>query len=235
MKKRDWKSILAKIVLVSFIIPIAYLIYRLIVAPEINSEHIEGLRVKADYALMIVQCLLGILAMAIPSIVSKKAKIIIPSNMYIVFLLFLYCAIFLGEVTSFYYKFEYWDVMLHAISSGMLGALGFSLIDLLNKQEKIRMELSPMFVTLFAFCFAVTLGAIWEIYEFTWDGILNLNMQKYALENGIQLVGRAALQDTMKDIIVDCIGAFIMSVIGYISLKYKKEWLEKVLIKRKSS
>jgi len=189
---RNWKGITARIVLISFIIPIAYLIYRIIAAPETNVNHTEGLRVKADYVLMLIECLLGILAMSIPSILSKKANIIIPSNMYLVYVLFLYCAIFLGELTSFYYKVQYWDVMLHAISSVVLGALGFSLIDLLNKHEKVKLELSPVFVALFAFCFAVTLGIIWEIYEYICDGILNLNMQKYALQNGMPLVRQSS-------------------------------------------
>ena len=106
-------------------------------------------------------------------------------------------------------------------------------INILNKHEKVHVELAPIFVAIFAFAFAVSLGVIWEIYEFTFDGILGLNMQKFALENGTQLVGRAALTDTMEDLIVDCIGAFTMSTIGYISLKYKKGWIEKLLIKIK--
>ena len=102
---------------------------------------------------------------------------------------------------------------------------------LLNKAKEIPVTLTPIFVAFFAFCFAVTLGALWEIYEFTFDGILGLNMQKFALEDGTQLIGRLALTDTMKDLIVDCIGAFVMSLIGYISLKYKKGWVENLLIR----
>ena len=74
------------------------------------------------------------------------------------------------------------------------------------------------------------MGVLWEIYEFSFDGLLGLNMQKFALENGANLVGRMALRDTMKDLIVDSVGAFIVSLIGYISIKYKKGWLDKLLI-----
>lgn len=153
--------------------------------------------------------------------------------MYIVYVLFLWGAVFLGEVRNFYYRVPHWDTILHTCSGAMLGALGFSFINILNKHEKVHVELAPIFVAIFAFAFAVSLGVIWEIYEFTFDGILGLNMQKFALENGTQLVGRAALADTMEDLIVDCIGAFTMSTIGYISLKYKKGWIEKLLIKIK--
>lgn len=234
-KKRDWKTIVAYVILISFIVPIIYCSYKIAVAPSVNPENIEGIKVKTDYILMLAQCILGIIAMLLPSMISKKVNIIIPSNMYFLFLIFLFCGNFLGEVTSFFYKFKYWDVMLHTFSSLMLGAIGFSIIDLLNGQEKLHIKLTPIFVAIFSFCFAVTLGVIWEIYEFSADGALNSNMQKFALEHGIQLVGREALLDTMKDMIVDCFGAGIMAIIGYISLKYKKGWIEKLLIKKKEN
>lgn len=232
-EKRDWKSLIGKFVLISFVAPIAFIIYKIVVSPEINTENIEGLRVKADYVLMLFQCILGIIGFFLPNIISKKTKIVIPSNMYIAYILFLYGAVFLGEIRNYYYKISHWDTILHTFSGAMFGALGFSFVNILNKHEKVHVKLSPIFVALFAFTFAVSLGAIWEIFEFTVDGILGVNMQKFALENGIQLIGREALADTMEDLIVDCIGAFTMSVIGYISLKYKKGWIEKLLIKIK--
>ena len=131
----------------------------------------------------------------------------------------------------FYYNISNWDNILHTFSGAMIGALGFSIVTLLNKTEKVPMELSPLFVALFSFCFAVTLGVVWEFYEYTFDGLLGLNMQKFALENGTLLIGRAALADTMMDLVVDAVGAFIMSVIGYISLKYNKGWIERLQVK----
>lgn len=233
MKKRDWKSIIGKFVLFCFVAPMAFIIYKIIVSPTSNTENIEGLRVKTDYILMLLQCILGVVAFFLPNIISKKTKIVIPSNMYIVYIIFLYAAIFLGEVRNYFYKVPNWDIILHTFSGAMLGALGFSFVNILNKHEKVHVELSPMFVAFFAFGFAITLGVMWEIYEFTFDGLLGVNMQKFALEDGTQLVGRAALADTMEDLIVDSIGAFIMATIGYISLKYKKGWIDKLLLKIK--
>lgn len=233
MKKRDWKSIIGKFVLISFIAPMAFIIYKIIVSPTSNTENIEGLRVKTDYILMLTQCILGVLAFFLPNIISKKTKIVIPSNMYIVYVLFLYGAVFLGEVRNYYYRVPHWDTILHTCSGAMLGALGFSFVNILNKHEKVHVELSPLFVALFAFGFAISLGVMWEIYEFTFDGVLGLNMQKFALEDGTQLIGRAAVTDTMEDLIVDSVGAFTMATIGYISLKYKKGWIDKLLIKIK--
>lgn len=233
MKNKNWKEIIGKFVLISFIAPIAFIIYKIIVSPEINTENIEGVRVKADYILMLFQCILGIIGFLLPNFISKKTKIVIPSNMYIAYILFLYGAVFLGEVRNYYYRVSHWDTILHTFSGAMFGALGFSFVNILNKNEKVHIKLSPLFVALFSFLFAVTLGVIWEIFEFTVDGALGVNMQKFALEDGTQLVGRVALADTMEDLIVDCVGAFAMSVIGYISLKYKKGWVEKLLIKIK--
>ena len=152
--------------------------------------------------------------------------------MMIAYVVFLYCAIVLGEVRNFYYNIKNWDTILHTLSGAMLGSLGFSIISLLNKSESVPMELSPLFIAIFAYCFAVSLGCLWEIYEFTFDGILGLNMQKFMLEDGTQLVGRLALKDTMKDLIVDCLGAFAASFGGYISMKVQDKWIQNVQLKK---
>lgn len=107
----------------------------------------------------------------------------------------------------------------------MIGFIGFSLIDILNSDNK-KVTLSPFFIAFFAFCFTLTVGVIWEFYEFTSDGILSTNMQKYKLRDGIEMVGREALEDTMEDLIVDTVGALAASSIGYISIKYKKDWIK---------
>ena len=116
----------------------------------------------------------------------------IPNYMYVLYFIFLYCAIYLGEVRNFYFVIPHWDTILHAFSGAMLGALGFSLVSILNGSKRLRLKLSPFFIALFAFCFALAAGSVWEIYEYTFDGLLTLNMQKYALEDGTLLVGRAA-------------------------------------------
>ena len=229
-KKKNIKQIIAKFVFASFVIPLGFIIYKIVVSPTTNTEHLANVKVKTDYVLMLIQCLLGIVALFIPSMISKKSKIVIPSSMYIIYVVFLYAAIFLGEVRDFYYRIPHWDTILHTFSGAGIGALGFSVVNLINKEEKLKVNLSPFFISLFSFCFAVTIGVFWEIYEFSFDGLLGLNMQKFALENGSNLLGRAALMDTMKDLIVDSLGALAMSILGYISIKYKKGWLDKLLI-----
>lgn len=180
-------------------------------------------KVKADYLLMLVQCLLGTLVMMLPSILAKKFKVVVPSMIVILYFIFLYCAIYLGEIHNFYYVIPHWDTILHAFSGAMLGTLGFILVDLLNKDKNIRVSLSPFFVAVFAFCFALAIGSLWEVYEFTFDSILGLNMQKHTTEAGVALVGVQALSDTMKDIIVDAASALVVAIIGYVSEKKSRQ------------
>lgn len=222
MKKKFIKTKnLYYFVLVAFILSIIYSIVMIAKAP---SEDVNTLtRQKSDYVLMLLQCLLGIVAMNLPSFLYKKFHVTIPSNTIIAYLIFLYAAIVLGEVRSFYYRFEHWDTVLHAFSAGMLGSLGFDVVNFLNKSDTIKLQLSPFFVALFAFCFAISIGVLWEIYEFSFDGILGLNMQKFRLEDGTDLIGRLALVDTMDDLIIDCIGAFVTSMIGYFGLLHYKK------------
>lgn len=226
-RKRDFTGMFIMAVLLSFILPLGYLVVRIVS----YGGGTEEVRSHEDYVLMLLQCLLGIAAIVLPLRLIRQKTLQIPRVMLVLYIVFLYCAIFLGEVRSFYYAVPQWDTILHTMSGAMLGALGFSMIAIFNNAERIPLNLSPVFIAVFAFCFALAMGAVWEIYEFTMDSVFGTNMQKYMLDNGTALIGQAALQDTMKDIIVDAIGALVMSTIGYISLKYKKGWVEKLTIR----
>lgn len=218
-KTSRWQGILFWFVFASLAASVIFAAVSLISAPVSDSAGDGSVKIKSDYTLMIVQCLLGIAVMFLPSFLTRHFKLTLPNGMYVMFIIFLYAAIYLGEVRSFYYRIPNWDMILHTFSGVMLGALGFSVVDILNKSEKVKMQLSPFFVSLFSLCFAVTLGVLWEFYEYTFDGILGLNMQKFAIEGGAPLMGRAALQDTMEDLLVDMLGALISAAAGYMSLR----------------
>lgn len=224
--KRSFRDRLGTIMYITLGLSVIYSLVRTILAPDVAPADADFMHLKSDYALMFLQCALGLIILGLPSMASKRWNLTIPNFIYILYYIFLYCAIFLGEVFSFYYLVPYWDVILHFFSGAMLGALGFILVSWLNDSFKGYVSLSPHFVALFAFCFALSCGAIWEIYEFTFDGLLGLNMQKFVTASGETLVGRAALSDTMKDIIVDTIAAALISIIGYFRIKAKHETLE---------
>jgi len=234
-KKIPAERIVAGFVFLALAASAVFIIIAMILAPATDEEALPNQRLKSDYVLMLLQCLLGLFGMFIPSFVERKVNVDIPSYMIIMYTLFLYGAIYLGEVRNFYYVIPYWDTILHTFSGAMLAALGFSVITYLNKAERIPLNLSPAFVALFTFCFAVMVGVIWEMYEFFADGLLGLNMQKFMLEDGTELIGREALINTMVDLVVDVIGAFVISLVGYVSLKYKKGWVERLLFKKKKT
>lgn len=215
--------------LVSFILPIGIIVYLMATAPVSAPPDSPGVRVKSDYALMLVECLLGIVVIHLPSLLEKQFSFELPTALTLLYIAFLYCAIFLGEVRDFYYRVPHWDTILHAMSSVMAGVFGFTVLAVLNRQARIAVNLSPKFTALFAFCFAVTLGVLWEIYEFSFDGLLGLNMQKYRLADGTVLSGHAALVDTMKDIIVDAAGALLASITGYFSLRSGRGWCSDII------
>jgi len=223
---------LIRFVFITFIGSIVYVMIRIVLSPAVAPPSDITVRVKGDYVLMLLQSIFGAIAMLFPGFLRRRVKLNIPTAMMIAYAVFLYCGIYLGEVRAFYYRVPHWDTILHVFSGAALGALGFSVASLLNKSESIDFSLSPLFTAVFAFCFALALGVLWEIYEFTVDSILEANMQKYALESGEPLIGRAALMDTMKDLIVDAIGAFGVSVIGYISLRHNKGWLDHFQVKK---
>ena len=222
-KKQNSTRWIGTLLFISLAVSVVYSLIRFLLAPEIPPEGQEWMKVKSDYLLMLTQCILGLMVMLLPSLIEKKWKLEIPNFIYVLYYLFLYCAVFLGEVFDFYYAVPHWDSMLHFFSGGMLGALGFILVDLINRNEKVKVSLSPVFVSLFAFCFALAAGAVWEIYEYTCDTLLGLNMQKYASEQGMIRLGRDALHDTMKDIILDAVSAFAVALLGYLTNNRRKD------------
>lgn len=156
-----------------------------------------------------------------PSILERKFGVYLPGSMQIIITLFIFGAQYLGEIQDFYRIFPWWDTALHTTSGVILGIIGFMFVYLLNEKYGKSVKLSPFFVVMFAFCFAVTMGVFWEFFEYGTDRIFGANMQKFRFPE----LGDNGLVDTMGDLIVDSIGAFITSIIGYIYIKKKKDIL----------
>ena len=143
-----------------------------------------------------------------PGLFEKKYKIDIPDSFELWIILFIYAALYLGEVQQFYVRFWWWDVLLHFWSAMAFGMIGLSMLFILYEKKKIYAK--PIWIVLFAFAFSVSIGAVWEIFEFTIDQTFGTNMQK------------SGLVDTMFDLIINCIGALITSIAGFIYIKNKK-------------
>ncbi len=164
--------------------------------------------IRGDY----LDCVVAVFTLYLtflPFIVADRNNIKLPASYQIIILTFIFAAQYLGELNSYYYKFWWWDSMLHTFSGVILGFSGILLVYILNRMEDVDVYLSPFFVALFAFAFAVAVGALWEIFEFSMDSIFGLNMQK------------SGLVDTMWDLIVDSIGAIIAASYGYLYEKHE--------------
>ena len=203
---RGWRTIVWWIVFAALVASIIYSIINIFTTPWHIVGPDMGGRMKSDYIQVLSMCLLGVIIMFLPNMIEKKWQVQIPDYMHILYFIFLFCAIYLGEVRDFYYVIPYWDIILHTMSGIMLGALGFLVVKILNDSPHVRLNLSPMFVALFAFCFAVC------------DTFFGFNMQKFALKDGTLLIGQKALADTMGDLIADSLSALAVSVIGFITL-----------------
>lgn len=194
-------------------------------------------------------CLLTLFLFTIPSFIERRIKIDVPDTLEIIILLFIFAAEILGEIGEYYVHVPHWDTMMHTLNGFLCAAIGFSMIDILNRSAQFAFSLSPFFVALVAFCFSMTIGVLWEFFEFAMDSFFLTDMQKDTVVSTISSVllhpegrnipvivdiesvvinGEAwnyggyvdiGLIDTMKDLIVNFIGAIVFSVIGYFYVK----------------
>lgn len=123
-------------------------------------------------------CVLVLLMFAIPSFIKKQFKLNVPNTLEIIVIIFIFASEILGEIGSFFVSVPYWDTILHTTTGFIFAAVGFSLIDVLNRDSSKKFSLSPFYVVLFAFCFSMTIGVIWEFFEFGVDTLLSKDMQK---------------------------------------------------------
>ena len=146
-------------------------------------------------------CALSLVLLVLPSVISKKMKIVLPSTLEIIILLFIYAAEILGEINSFYVRVPHWDTMLHTINGFLCAAIGFALVDMMNRNDKFSFQLSPLYLAIVSFCFSMTVGVLWEFFEFSGDYFLGMDMQKDTVVNAIHSVNMdATLTNTVVHI-----------------------------------
>ncbi len=133
-------------------------------------------------------CLLTLVLFLMPTILEHSLKIELPNTLEIIILLFIYAAEILGEIQAFYTSFHGWDTMLHTLNGFLCAAIGFSLVDMMNRDERFSLSLSPVFMAIVAFCFSMTIGVLWEFFECGMDQLFALDMQKDMVVNSIASV-----------------------------------------------
>ncbi len=197
-------------------------------------------------------CLLTLILFLFPAFVERTFRVDLPTPLEIITLVFVFAAEILGEIAEYYVRFPIWDTLLHITTGFLAAAVGLSLIDLLNRSDRFRISLSPVFVALVSFCFSMTVGVMWEFFEFAMDVFVGTDMQKDTVLSSISSVmlhpegknipiiisditdvavnGESlglcgyldiGLYDTLKDLLVNFIGAVVFSVFGYFYTKYR--------------
>ncbi len=197
---------------------------------------------------------LGILTLilfSIPKVIERRLGVNIPAGLETIILIFIFSAEILGEINAFYVKIPIWDTMLHTTNGFLMAAIGFAMIDIFNRSEKFSIRMSPYFVAFVAFCFSMTIGVLWEFFEFGMDWFFRTDMQKDWILPAISSVklnpngenvpvkmvidsmvvnGQewnlggyldVGIVDTMKDLLVNFIGAVVFSIVGILYLKQR--------------
>lgn len=239
-----------------------YMILRLLVIFCMIREIINGNILNA------LLCILSLILFLLPFFVEKTFKVDLPVTLEVMIFIFIFSAEILGEINNFYGEIPFWDSILHTLNGFLCASVGFSLIYLLNENIE-SFNLSPIFVAIFAFCFSMTIGIIWEFFEYSMDKYFNFDMQKdnyvskintviidpkqdnnvitidgikYSIlygENNKELKRiegylDIGLEDTINDLWVNFIGAFIYSIFGYLYIinKDKYKIVEKFMTKK---
>lgn len=133
-------------------------------------------------------CILTLFLLIVPSIIQLQFRIELPKTLEVILLLFIFAAEILGEISSFYILLPMWDTVLHTLNGFLAAAIGFSLVDLLNESDRMEFRLSPLFMAVVAFCFSMTIGVLWEFFEFGMDQFLGMDMQKDTIIHSFQSV-----------------------------------------------
>lgn len=134
-----------------------------------------------DYQSVLI-CALTLVLFMLPSMIERRLHIDLPDTLEIVILLFIFAAEILGEIREFYVLVPHWDTALHTVNGFLFAAIGFCIVNLLNENKKVSMSLSPFYMAVAAFCFSMTIGILWEFFEWGMDSWFDLDMQKDTID-----------------------------------------------------
>ena len=163
-------------------------------------------------------CGLTLVLLLLPTVLERELHIELPNTLEVIIMLFIYAAEILGEIQSFYTTFQGWDTMLHTLNGFLCAAIGFSLVDLFNRNERFSLSLSPAFMAVVAFCFSMTIGVLWEFFECTMDQLFLLDMQKDTIVHSIGSVMLDPTGGTTPGIIRDITDVIVVAGGEQISL-----------------
>lgn len=161
---------------------ILYMVLRILVIAVMIAQFFNGNFENVFF------CILTLVLFMVPSFIEVNFHIELPDTLEIIILLFIFAAEILGEIQQYYLTVPHWDTILHTLNGFLAAAIGFSLVDLFNRNERFSFSLSPMFLAVVAFCFSMTIGVLWEFFECGMDLFFGSDMQKDTIINTIRSV-----------------------------------------------
>lgn len=161
---------------------IVYLVLRIVVVAVMIAQWFNG-----NYENVFL-CILTLILFVLPSFVERNFHIELPDTLEVIILLFIFSAEILGEIQAYYISFPFWDTMLHTTNGFLAAAIGLSMVDILNRNDRFSFKLSPAFMAMVAFCFSMTIGVMWEFFEFFMDFFFLTDMQKDTVINALYTV-----------------------------------------------
>lgn len=164
------------------VVAVVYFTLRILVIAVMVAQFFNG-----DFESVFL-CALTLVLFLLPTVFERALMIDLPNTMEIIIMLFIFAAEILGEISSFYTTFKSWDTILHTLNGFLCAAIGFALVDMLNRTEKFSLSLSPVFMSIVAFCFSMTIGVLWEFFECGMDQLMMLDMQKDTVVHSISSV-----------------------------------------------
>lgn len=180
--KRNWYSIEYRRVGNKKLIIGTYVLLRLLVFLVLIAQAFNG-----NYE-HVFTCVLALVLFSIPTIIERRLHIDLPDTLEIIILLFIFAAEILGEIEEYYVLFPFWDDLLHTLNGFIFAAVGFSMVDILNRNRRVTLQLSPFYVAVTAFCFSMTIGVLWEFFEWGVDALMAKDMQKDTIVQAIHSV-----------------------------------------------
>lgn len=165
--KEDWRHIKNKKLVLTVYLILQILVILTLIAQAFNHNY-ENVYI----------CVLTLILFLLPSLVERRLHIDLPDTLEIIILFFIFAAEILGEIQEYYLLIPLWDTVLHTINGFLFAAIGFSIVNLLNDDENVSMHLSPLYMAITAFCFSMTIGVLWEFFEWGMDTWFGADMQK---------------------------------------------------------
>lgn len=205
-------------------------------------EEERGLDITVNH---VFQCVCALIILNVPLFIQRKFRCYFPNFITVVLYVWVFAHFVLGEIFRAYDRIFLYDKLLHTTGGVVFAILSFSVVWLLNNREGVN-KLSPFFIVLFTFCFAMTAEYIWELIEWALDRLFGSNMQRWQdsiiegaeiIVNGRPVDGTAhskpygnGLSDTMGDMFINIVGCLVVCIVSYVGLKTKPHWFENKVI-----